>query len=175
MTSDLTTLKKNKQIQKNKLIDKLHNTLIKIEGWAAALSLLLMLVLSLLQIFIRNFFDFGFPEFETINRHLLVICGMMGAVVATSHLKHIKIDALTVFFSEKINSCLRCPIALFSALICAAMCYYSIIFCLDEWEFAPSNERWTLPFKLIYPIGFSLLCLHFIFLCRDIRGRSKQE
>lgn len=148
------------------MIDGLYKTLIKIEGLAAALSLLLMLTLSLIQILIRNLFDFGFPEFEIINRNLLVICGMMGAVVATSHMKHIKIDALTILFSEKTISRLKCPLALFSALACAAMCYYSIIFCLDEWEFTPSNERWVLPFKLIYPIGFSLLCLHFIFLCR---------
>ena len=147
------------------MLDALNKTLIKIEGWAAAISLLLMLTLSLLQILTRNLFDFGFPEIEIINRNLLVICGMMGAVVATSHLKHIKIDALTIFFSEKVVSRLKCPIALFSALACAAMAYYSTNFCLDEWEFAPSNERWTLPFKLIYPIGFGLLCLHFMFIC----------
>jgi TRAP-type C4-dicarboxylate transport system permease small subunit len=157
------------------LLDALHKYLIKLEGWVAALSLLLMLTLSLLQILIRNIFDFGFPEFEIINRNLLVICGMMGAVVATSHMKHIKIDALTIFFSEKTSSYLRCPLALFSALVCAAMFYYSANFCIDEWEFAPSNERWALPFKLIYPIGFALLCLHFMFICHKNQGHNNQD
>lgn len=158
----------------NKLIDKLHKTLIRIEGWIAATSLLLMLILSLVQILIRNLFDFGFPEFEIINRNLLVICGMMGAIIATSQMKHIKIDALTIFFKEHTRAYIRVPISLFSALACAAMCYYSIIFCLDEWEFTPYNERWALPFKLIYPIGFSLLCLHFILICRKDQAHDNQ-
>lgn len=138
----------------------------KAEIWIAASSLLLMLALSLIQMLVRNVYDFGFPGIEVINRNLLVMCGMMGAVIATSQMKHIKIDALTIFFSSKTNNYLRFPIALFSSLICAAMCYYSIIFCIDEWEFTPDNERWALPFKLIYPIGFALLSLHFAFHCR---------
>ena len=156
------------------MLDALHKYLLKIEGLAAALSLLTLLALSLLQILIRNLFDFGFPEFEIINRNLLVICGMMGAVVATSQMKHIKIDALTIFFSERIVSHIRCPIAIFSALACAAMCYYSTNFCIDEWEFTPSNERWALPFKLIYPIGFALLCLNFMFVCHKSPDQNNQ-
>jgi len=148
------------------LIESLNKSLIKLESWAAAISLLLILVLSLLQIIVRNFFDFGFPEIEVINRNLLVICGMMGATLATSHLQHIKVDALTAFMSKKVIAYLHRPICIFCASVCAALCYYSIIFFTDEWAYAPVNERWTLPFKLIYPIGFLLLSLHFLLSCR---------
>lgn len=151
------------------LIDSINKTLVKVEGWIASFSLLLMLVLSVFQILTRNLFDLGFSEIDIINRNLLIICGMMGAVLATNHLRHIKVDALTTFLSEKTLQLLRCPLALFTAAVCAAMCYYSIIFCMDEWQYAPSNDRWTLPFTLTYPIGFSLLSLHFIFLCCNTR------
>lgn len=148
------------------MINALNKWLVKIEGLVAALSLLLMLVLSIIQLLARNFLDIGFSEIDIINRHLLVICGMMGAVLATSHMKHIKIDALSTVLHVDTMTMIRIPVLLFSAITCALMCDYSIIFVQDEWEFAPANERWILPFTLIYPIGFALLCLHFILLCR---------
>ena len=87
---------------------------------------------------------------------------MMGAVLATSKFAHIKTDALNILLSEKIKSNIHFPLSAFSALISLALCYYSVIFVGDEWQYAPSNERWTLPFTLIYPIGFALMCCHFV-------------
>ena len=147
------------------MIEKFENILVKAESVIAALSLFLLLALSLVQIITRNFFDFGFSEIEIINRNLLIICGAMGAVIATSKLRHIKIDVLTTFMSKRQISLLRCPLALFSATVCALMAYYAFIFVMDEWEYAPVNERWALPFTFIYPFGFSLLGLHFLLIC----------
>ena len=143
------------------MLKTIEQTLVKFESVVAALSLFLLLALSLFQIISRNFFNFGFAEIEIINRNLLIICGAMGAVLATSKLRHIKIDALTTLMSEHLISKLRCPLALFSAAICLLMSYYSGVFVLDEWQYAPANERWALPFTLIYPFAFSLLSLHF--------------
>ena len=147
------------------MIEKLENNLVKAESFIAALSLFLLLLLSIVQILTRNIFDFGFPEIEIINRYLLVISGSMGAVIATSKLRHIKVDAFTTFMSKRLLSRLRCPLALFSMLVCAVMSYHAGIFVADEWEYIPANERWTLPFTLVYPFGFGLLALHFLLNC----------
>lgn len=147
------------------MIAKLEHGLVRAESYVAALSLFLLLLLSVVQMLIRNIFDFGYPEIEIINRYLLVICGSMGAVIATSKVRHIKVDAFTTFMSKRMLSRLRCPLALFSALVCALMSYHAGIFVADEWEYIPANERWTLPFTLIYPLGFGLLALHFILNC----------
>ncbi|MCG6937709.1 MAG: TRAP transporter small permease [Gammaproteobacteria bacterium] len=147
------------------MIRKFEQALVKLESIIGALSLFLMLALSLLQIITRNFFDFGYAEIEIINRNLLLICGLMGTVLATSKLRHIKIDALTIFINKRWLKNICCPLALFSAVVCAFMCYYACIFVLDEWEYAPANERWALPFNLIYPFGFGLLSLHFALNC----------
>lgn len=148
------------------MINTLHKWLIKIEGAIAAFSLLLMLVLSIIQMLARNILDIGFSEIDIINRNLLVVCGMMGAILATSKQQHIKIDALVTVLNAKIISLLRIPVLLFSAIVCALMCDYSVIFFNDEWQYAPANERWIVPFVLIYPIGFALLSFHFLLLCR---------
>jgi len=124
-----------------------------------------MLALSIFQIIIRNTLDFGYPEIETINRHLLLICGAMGAVLATPQLRHIKIDVITPLLSKKWLVHLRTFLLLFATLTCAILCYPAIQFCLDEWQYAPANERWTLPFTFVYPLGFALLSLHFLILC----------
>lgn len=147
------------------MIKKFEQALITLEGFIAAFSLFMLLALSLSQVITRNFFNFGYAEIEIINRHLLVICGTMGAVIATSKLKHIKIDALTSIIDESSRRKLRCPIAIFSSIICLLMSYYAGIFVADEWQYAPANERWALPFTLIYPLGFILLSIHFFFNC----------
>ena len=147
------------------MIEKFEQSLIKVESIIAALSLFLLLALSLFQIFTRNVFNFGYAEIEIINRNLLIICGAMGAVLATSKLRHIKIDALTAFMKEHHIPLLRCPLALFSATVCLLMSYHAGIFVMDEWQYAPANERWALPFTFIYPFGFGLLSLHFLLIC----------
>ena len=147
------------------MLDRLEKNLVKVESIIAATSLFLLLALSLFQIFTRNVLDFGYAEIEIINRNLLIICGAMGAVLATSKLRHIKIDALTIIMSERKISLLRCPLALFSATVCLMMSYYAGIFVMDEWQYAPANERWALPFNFIYPFGFGLLGLHFLLIC----------
>lgn len=147
------------------MIKKIEQVLVNIESVIAAFSLFTMLVLSLFQIVTRNFFNFGYPEIEIINRNLLIVCGAMGAVIATSKMRHIKIDALTAYMNERQIAFLRCPIALFSAAVCIFMSYYAGIFVMDEWEYAPANERWALPFTLIYPFGFGLLGFHFLLNC----------
>lgn len=147
------------------MLTRLEQILVTIESAIAALSLFLMLALSILQIITRNFFDFGYAEIEIINRNLLIICGAMGAVIATSTLRHIKLDVLTTLLNSEQMLLLCRPLALFSAIVCGFMCYYAGIFVADEWQYAPPNERWSLPFNLIYPFGFGLLSLHFLLNC----------
>jgi len=144
------------------LLKKINYLLQTFETWLAAGSVLLLLCLSIFQILLRNFFDFGYPEIDVINRNLLVLCGMMGAVLATSKRAHIKTDALNVLLTPAIKARLKLPLALFTSTVCLFLCYYSIIFVIDEWQYAPNNERWILPFTLTYPSGFALMACHFL-------------
>jgi TRAP-type C4-dicarboxylate transport system permease small subunit len=157
------------------VIQKLEQSLIKIESIIAALSLFLLLALSLFQIISRNVFNFGYAEIEIINRNLLIICGAMGAVIASAKLRHIKIDALAALLSEQKVALLCCPLAMFSAIVCLIMSYYAGIFVMDEWQYAPANERWALPFTLIYPFAFGLLGLHFFLNCFKQSASKKPE
>lgn len=153
------------------MLKKIDQSLQTFETGLAAVSLALLLALSLFQIVIRNVFEFGYPEIDIINRHLLVLCGMTGAILATAKRSHIKSDALNILLTPAVKDKLQLPLALFASGVCAFLCYYSIIFVSDEWQYAPSNERWTLPFTLIYPLSFSLMSFHFI--TNEIFSKSK--
>ena len=144
------------------MLKKINHSLQTFEIWLAAGSLLTLLLLSIFQILLRNFFGFGYPEIDIVNRHLLILCGMMGAVLATSKHAHIKTDALNVQLSPTTKNRLKMPLALFASGVCFLLCYYSVIFVLDEWQYAPANERWTLPFTLTYPLSFALMASHFL-------------
>ena len=144
------------------MFNKTNHLLQTIEAWIAASSLFLLLFLSIIQILLRNFFDFGYSEIDIINRHLLVVSGLMGAVLATAKHAHIKTDALSLLLSPSVKDKIQLPLNLFSSIVCLALCYYSGIFVLDEWQYAPANERWTLPFTLIYPVSFALMSCHFL-------------
>ncbi len=144
------------------MLKTLHVCLHRFEVLLAAGSLLMILALSLVQMFVRNVLDFGYPEIEIVNRHLLVVSGLMGAVLATRSNRHIHIDALNTVLSEAWRSRLKIPLRLFAAAVCLALGYFAIVYCQDEFEFAPANERWLLPFTLAYPLGFLLMALHFL-------------
>jgi TRAP-type C4-dicarboxylate transport system permease small subunit len=87
---------------------------------------------------------------------------MTGAVLATSKRAHIKTDALNSLLSPAIKNKIKFPIAIFASCVCLLLAYYSVIFVSDEWLYTPSNERWTLPFTLIYPVSFTLMAGHFL-------------
>jgi len=143
------------------LFKKINFLLQTLEAWLAAGSIVILLSLSIFQILLRNILEFGYPEIDIINRYLLVVCGMMGAVLASSKHAHIKTDALNVLLSPAIKTRLKAPLAIFASAVCLILSYYAVIFVNDEWLYAPANERWTLPFTFIYPIGFALMSFHF--------------
>lgn len=147
------------------MLARLDHSLVVIERLIAASSLLAMLLLSLLQIVSRNLFDTGFVHLELLNRHLLIVAGLMGAAIACHHSRHIKIDALASVISRRWQRRLRIPLLLFAAAIAVALAYYATIFVSDEWQYAPANERWTLPFVLAYPLSFAAMAMHFVFAC----------
>jgi len=138
--------------------------LVKIESVIAAASLLLLLLLSMAQLLARNFFDTGFPDLDVIMRYLILFVSFMGAVLATERSTHIKIDIAEAFLSSDFREKLVRPLFLLSAFVCMVFFWYSIQYWLDEWEFAPVNEKWSVPFALMIPGGFGLLAVHFLFL-----------
>ena len=88
----------------------------------------------------------------------------MGAGIVSEQNQHIKIDSLTPFMTECQQRKLIRPLLFISGIICAFFCWYSGIFWMEEWQYAPENERWGVYMALILPAGFFMLSLHLLLL-----------
>ncbi len=147
-----------------KIIFKIKHGLITVEKLIAAGSLLLLLMLAVFQVIARNFFDTGFTHMEVVTRHLILFIIFMGAALVSEQNRHIKIDVLIPFLSTEQQEKLIRPLLLFSAIVSGIFAWYSVSFWLDEWQYAPANELWSVYLALILPIGFFILALHLLLL-----------
>ena len=138
--------------------------LIKAEKVTAALSLLILLILSLAQVILRNFFELGFSEIDTIARHLVLFVTFMGAALASEGNRHIKIDCVSSAIKETTRDKLKKPLQTISSIICAIFFWYALQFWIDEYHYAPDNEQLGLYMAFILPVGFLTLSLHFFLL-----------
>lgn len=146
------------------IIFKIKHTLIIIEKILAASCLLLLLALSVFQLLARNLFDLGFSNLDVIARHLILFIIFMGAALISEQNKQIKIDILTPFLTTKQQKILIRPLLFISSFISAIFGWYAVIFWLDELQYAPVNEVWSVYLMLILPIGFFILALHLFLL-----------
>ncbi len=146
------------------MVFKLKHGLIFFEKIVAASSLLILLILAVIQIIARNFFDTGFAQMDIITRHLILFIIFMGAALVSEQNRHIKIDILIPFLNEQQQEKIIRPLLLLCAIICAIFAWHAVTFWLDEWQYAMPNERWSVYLALILPIGFSILSLHLFLL-----------
>jgi TRAP-type C4-dicarboxylate transport system permease small subunit len=142
------------------LIRGLHH----FEDGVLVLSLVSMLMMALLQIVLRNFFDSGFLWAESFLRILVLWVAMLGAMVATRHDNHISIDLLSKLLSARWSKPMRLVTFIFSAAICFTAAWYSIEYIQYEYEDG------TIAFGVvpvwicqsILPIGFTVMGLRFL-------------
>jgi len=141
---------------------KFRDGLIQLETWLAAASLLLLLLLALLQILIRNLFDAGFADADTLTRYLVLYVTFFGAAVAVDRDRHIKIDVCSALLKSSTHRKLYRPMRVLAATVCAFFTDAAIRFWLDSLQYAPDHEHWLVLVGLIVPVGFALLTFQFV-------------
>lgn len=146
------------------LVFKIKHGLILFEKLMAAGSLILLLALTMFQLIARNIFDTGFTHMDIVTRHLILFIIFMGAALVSEQNRHIKIDVLSHFLNPLQQKNLIRPLIFLSAIISGIFAWYSVVFWLDEWQYAPANERWSVYLALIIPVGFFILSLHLFLL-----------
>ena len=143
-------------------VSSLRRTLVRMDSFMACVSLLLLLLLVTSQVLLRNLFDSGIPHADILSRYLVLYVTFFGAALAIESHRHIRIDALAVFFEPERLHALRCPLYLFSAAMCAALTWAAARFWYDDWLYVAEYERWASILALITPFGFALLTVHFL-------------
>lgn len=118
----------------NSILQRLHSALVHMENWTLVFILFSMIFIAVMQILLRNFFGFGVIWAETLVKVLVLWTALIGAMVATRQGKHINIDIITRYVSEKGRSVVNALTSLFTAIVCAVVAYYSVIFVALEYE-----------------------------------------
>jgi len=148
-----------------RLVDKI---LLTIERSLVVTLLGTMVLLSFLQVVLRNYFSTGILWADPFLRHLVLWVGFLGASLATQQEKHINIDLVTRFLGPKPTNVIRIVTYLFAAVVCFLLARAGLTFLGNEMETASSlfhignTEFSTWWFELIIPIGFFLMMFRFI-------------
>ena len=139
-----------------------RHALIRMEGFMAGASLLLLLALVFGQVLARNFFATGIPHADILSRYMVLYVAFFGAVLAVEGNKHIRIDVVAACMKPERIRLLQPPLYLISSVLCGVMTWAAIRFWYDDWQYVADHERWASILALITPFGFFLLALHFL-------------
>lgn len=149
----------------HKLLFRGYHFLLATETFLLLLLLFSSILLACTQIFLRNFFETGIYWADSALRILVLWIGMIGAMFASRHKKHIRIDILSRFLPEKLRNGMWRFTELLSAIICGLVAYYSIIFIQSEYQdggIAFANVPvWVC--ELIIPVAFIVMGLRYLF------------
>jgi len=137
--------------------------------------LVTMVLLSFVQVVSRNVTGGGFFWADVVLRHMVLMIGMLGAVLAARHGRQISIDVLSRFVPAKIRVGLNWLIGIFTITITIMLTRASLVFLAAEREFhselAAGLPAW--PFQLVIPVGFTLIGLQV--LLNLLLGVKKEE
>ena len=135
---------------------------------AETLFLLVLLAaltgLSFLQVVLRLAHG-GLPWADVINRHLVLWIGMVGAALATSRSRHIRIDVLGRWLKGVWARWTGAGLDLLAAWICLRLALASLTFVLQTREFGdtlPPLPWPAWPLQAVIPAAFALMTLHFL-------------
>jgi TRAP-type C4-dicarboxylate transport system permease small subunit len=146
------------------VLKKIDQALTKFEGYVLITLLFVMIVMAFLQVVLRNLFSSGILWADIVLRHLLLWLGFLGAAIATSENRHINIDAVRRFLSNRMHSAVEVLTDVFAAVICFMLARASWTFVqgeiADRRLLFGDIPSWYA--QVIIPIGFGLLVVHFV-------------
>lgn len=119
----------------NKITDRIRkgiDILQKIEDGILIGLLLLMITIAVFQIILRNLFDSGMNFGDELIRILVLWISLVGAMVASRNNSHINIDLVSRYLPDPVKKFSKVLVGIFTALVCAAMAYFSLNFVMME-------------------------------------------
>lgn len=115
-------------------LNSVRTGLLKLEDYILIGMLFTAIVMAVLQIFLRNFFDSGIVWGDVLLRILVLWIGMFGAMYASRNNEHINIEIGLKYLSEKAKPYVQAVVFLFTATVCGVVAWYSVGFILIEYQ-----------------------------------------
>jgi TRAP-type C4-dicarboxylate transport system permease small subunit len=151
------------------LLRRVNTLLTRLETVLLVALLATMVLLSFLQVLLRNLFGTGLLWADPLVRYLVLWVGFLGAALATSSDRHISIDALTRFFPPRAKCAVKSITTLFAGVTCGFLFNSSITFLSGE-KASGSVAFLSIPSWIalsIIPAGYVLLTAHFLLVAAE--------
>ena len=144
-------------------LDKILRAIHLAESGLLTALLVATIGLSMGDVVLRNLFNSGIPNGAQIVRILVLWLGLMGALYATRHSKHITVDILARLLKPKIQRLVKAITALFAAFICGVIAWHSAKFVYDSYTYGDTLfaqfPAWVA--QIVIPSSFALIALRF--------------
>lgn len=118
-----------------------------------------MVGIAVWQIFARNVFSGGFFWADEYLRLAVLWVALIGSIAAARDHRHLRIDLLSRLLPPAITRWTDFVADLATAIVCAALAWYSLEFVLESFEYE-DQAFGSLPlwwFQTILPAGFLLI------------------
>ena len=144
---------------------KIAGALAGIEKFAVSFCLGGMVLLVLIQIILRNFYNSGIVGSDSLVKHLVLWVGFLGAGLATREKSHIRIDIASKVLPHRIKAVAQIFVDIFSITVCFGLVYAAYSFVSIEYEAGEAIPFLQIPvwvMELIIPAGFLVIALRFL-------------
>jgi TRAP-type C4-dicarboxylate transport system permease small subunit len=141
----------------------------RLEGWfgflarveVGVITVLLgaLVLLGCMQIFLRNFFHSGIIWADPLMRHIVLWLGFLGAMLATTRVRHINIDVFTRLLPGPVKPVRRFVVYSATTIAAFVLGVAALRLVADERAFGDvafgSVKTWTL--QLVMPVAFFVI------------------
>jgi len=139
------------------------------ENLLVALTLAALMLLPLIEIVGRKFFQTGLEGGAALQQHLVLIIGLLGGMFAARDRRLLALSTLTNFLKGRWQIFAR----VFSSAVAAG---FTVFLCLAAWQLVQSEKEgamilaygiplWTV--QLIMPLGFGVIALRLLWQAAD--------
>ena len=153
-------------IKQNKILAAIDKASFTLETFLVTICLGAMILIVLIQIFMRNVLDSGFMVGDPLVKHLVLWVTFIGAGLASKQGSHIRIDIAGRLLPEKAKPIVEILVSLFSSGICIILAVGSYRFLMMEYESKTTFGMTEIPvwiLETVMPLGFGIIALRFVF------------
>ncbi|NDP49337.1 MAG: TRAP transporter small permease subunit [Sulfuriferula multivorans] len=140
----------------------LEKVLTRVELGAALLAFSAMLILSVIDIVGRNFFNSTPDGGDLMLRQLVLWVALPGAALAVSAQRHLHLDPASLGTRPLWKKWTAVPFNLAAAAVCALLTSAAWDYWKGEWQYQSADMIWMVWMGIILPLAFALLVLHFV-------------
>src|SRR5210317_765328 len=118
------------------ILNRLDSIGAKFETILLVFILVSMILIAVGQIIMREVFEVGFGWIDELVRLMVLWIALVGSIAACRENRHIRIDIISNYLSERITNSIQAFVDMFAAVICGLIAFQSWRYLKIEIEYS---------------------------------------